>query len=372
VSALRRLFTRVGGRLRLALTSDRVFVEEAYRAILEREADQDGLRFYTGLLREGHSRTAVLLSLARSEEFTSRLAARPAAPDIRHLRPSSYHADVDTRSGAPLLVFEEQAAEGFDWLEAMILEHDYYERQGVWGFDVDVDKRVMAEAVAALGPRSTLELGCASGAVLRCLAERGVEAEGVEISRMALAKAPPEIRPRIHAGDLLQLDLPGPYDVVFGLDVFEHLNPNRLDAYLARVAALTRAGGHVFANIPAFGADPVFGTVFPYYLSGWAEDAAAGRVFSKLQVDEEGFPLHGHLVWADWAWWVGRFERQGLRRETEIEAALHRRYDSYLEKRSPARRSFFVFSKEGSAARAQALAAAIAAAPSTVLAQHRA
>src|SRR4029450_11433593 len=162
---------------------------------------------------------------------------------------------------------------------------------------------------------------------------------------MALAKAPPEVQARIHRGDLLQLDLRGDYDVVFGLDVFEHLNPNRLDAYLARVAAATSEGGYVLANIPAFGADPVFGTVFPFYVGGWEQDAAAGRVFTKVHVDEQGFPLHGHLVWADWAWWVARFERHGLRREVEIGAALHRRYDAYFEKRSPARRAFFVFSK---------------------------
>src|SRR5262249_13991980 len=59
VSWAQRLRRRIGGRLRLALASDRTFVEEAYRGILEREADEDGLRFYTGLLREGHGRTAV-------------------------------------------------------------------------------------------------------------------------------------------------------------------------------------------------------------------------------------------------------------------------------------------------------------------------
>jgi len=369
---MREVLARIGGRLRLALLSDRAFVEQAYRDILQREADQDGLRFYTGLLRDGQSRMAVWLSLARSEEFAGRLAPRASTPGIRALRPSCYRSEVDTRTGAPLLVFEDPSSAGFDWLESMILEHGYYERPGVWGFEVDVDKRVMAEAVAALDPRTALELGCASGAVLRCLAGLGVEAEGVEISRLAVAKAPPEIQPRIHAGDLLRLDLRGTYDVVFGLDVFEHLNPNRLDEYLARVAAATSAGGYVFANIPAFGADPVFGTVFPFYVAGWEGDAAAGRVFSQVHVDEQGFPLHGHLVWADWAWWVARFERHGLRREREIETALHRRYDAYFDKRSPARRSFFVFSKEGDAARVQALAKRIAAAPSRVLAEHRA
>jgi SAM-dependent methyltransferase len=365
---LRTTLARIGGRLRLALASDRAFVEQAYRDVLQREADQDGLRFYTGLLREGKSRMAVLLSLARSDEFAARLAPRAPAADIRRLRPERYHAETDTRTGASLLVFDDGTPAGFDWLESMILEHGYYERPGVWGLEVDTDKRVMAEMVAALGPRTALELGCASGAVLRCLADLGVHAEGIEISAMALAHASPDVKPRIHHGDLLRLALGDTYDVVFGLDVFEHLNPNRLDEYLSRVAALTAGGGYVFANVPAFGADPVFGTVFPFYVGGWEEDAAAGRLFTKLHVDEEGFPLHGHLVCADWALWVSRFERHGLRRATEVEAALHRRYDTYFDQRSPARRSFFVFAKQGDAGRDRALAARIAAEPSRVLA----
>ena len=71
---------------------------------------------------------------------------------------------------------------------------------------------------------------------------------------------------RIHQGDLLTLPLAGPFDLVYGLDIFEHLNPNRLDDYLARVAALLADGGYLYAALPAFGDDPVFGLVFPMYL----------------------------------------------------------------------------------------------------------
>ena len=96
---------------------------------------------------------------------------------------------------------------------------------------------------------------------------------------------------------------------------------------------------------PAFGDDPNFGTVFPLYVDGWEQDAAAGRPFSALHVDAHGYPLHGHLTWADWRWWTSRFESHGFAREHEIEHALHTRYDDYLVRRSPARKAFFVFSK---------------------------
>ena len=213
---------------------------------------------------------------------------------------------------------------------------------------------MVAEILAAFAPARALELGCAAGAVLQCLLDYGVAAEGVEISEMAIARAPESVRPRIHQGDLLSLDLSRPagsaderrgYDLIFGLDVFEHLNPNRLDAYIVRLAELVEAGGFVFCNIPAFGDDPVFGTVFPPYLERWEQDAAAGRPFSTLHVDDLGYPIHGHLTWADATWWRECFERRGFRREIEIERALHAKYDRHMKLRSPARCAYFVFAK---------------------------
>src|SRR5204862_242391 len=129
--------------------------------------------------------------------------------------------------------------------------------------------------------------GRAAGAVLECLQDLGVEAEGIDISAMAKARASERVRARIHHGDILTLDLPRQYDLLFGLDVFEHLNPNKLDAYLARLAAVTSDDALLFCNIPAFGADAVFGTVFPFYVDGWAEDAAAGKPLSRLHADEQ-------------------------------------------------------------------------------------
>jgi hypothetical protein len=211
-----------------------------------------------------------------------------------------------------------------------------------------------------------LELGCASGAVLECLEDVGVMAEGVDISAMAVARAAERVRPRIHHGDILSLDLSSKYDLLFGLDVFEHLNPNRLDAYLARLASITTGDAFLYCNIPAFGEDPVFGTVFPYYVDGWREDAAAGKPFSRLHADEQGYPLHGHLIWADAAWWAARFAAAGFTREIEIERAFHRKYGAYMEKRSPARRAFFVFAKPAAAARRAAVLERIQA-PSALL-----
>jgi hypothetical protein len=267
----------------------------------------------------------------------------------------TYRRTIDRTCNQSILVFERETAADSDWLEQAILTNGYYEKPGVWVLEVDFDKRLVAEMLAAFAPGAALELGCAAGAVLECLQDLGVEAEGIDISAMALERASERVRPRIHQGDILTLDLPRRYDLLFGLDVFEHLNPNKLDAYLARLAAVTSDDAFLFCNIPAFGEDPVFGTVFPLYVDGWKEDAAAGKPFSRLHCDEQGYPIHGHLVWADAAWWSAQFERAGFTREIEIERALHRKYGGYMEKRSPARRAFFVFGKPASAARRAAV-----------------
>ena len=348
---------RLMARLEPLTLSDSAFVYRAFREILGRDADQGGLEFYRGVLRQGVGRNAVFLDIMRSEEFRQTLAppAHPSLPNLVVLRPERYRRTVDRSTGQSILVFETEASADADWLERAIIANGYYENPGVWVLDVDFDKRLVAEMLSAFAPAAGLELGCAAGAVLECLQDLGVEAEGVDISAMAIARAAERVRPRMHHGDILSLDLPKKHDLLFGLDVFEHLNPNKLDAYLARLAAITSDDAFLYCNIPAFGEDPVFGTVFPFYVDGWKEDAAAGKPFTRLHVDEHGYPLHGHLAWADAAWWAARFATAGFTRDVEIERAFHRKYGRYMEKRSPARRAFFVFGKAAAGARRAAV-----------------
>ena len=104
----------------------------------------------------------------------------------------------------------------------------------------------------------------------------------------------------------------------------------------------------------------MFGTVFPFYIDGWEQEAAAGRPFSTLQVDDFGYPIHGHLTWADARWWAAAFERHGFRREAAIERALHQKYDRHMKAHSPARCAYFVFSKGATDDRREAVGRAIA------------
>lgn len=331
-------------------TSDEAFLKVVYRKLLDREPDASGTASHLEALRAGTSRADIVLRFAASPEFVHKtiknnLAAYLDPLPIRDERPDKYR--IERRKGAADQVRVFRAAEDadYDWLERKIVSNGYYERPGVWSFVVDEDKRMMADIAKELGARTVLDFGCSNGAVLKCLRDLGIGGEGVEISRMALDKAPLEVRESIHLGDLLSLSLPRCYDLVLGLDVFEHLNPNRLDAYLSRLYGLVREGGRLFANVPAHGRDPVFGEIFPLDLASWDEDVAAGRCFRSVPVDDYGYPKNGHIIGGGTDWWVGRFERAGFRRDRGIEASLHRAFDEGMNRISPARRAYYVFSR---------------------------
>jgi SAM-dependent methyltransferase len=350
---LQRGLEAVRNRVRphIDLRSSEGFVADAYRLVFHREADPSGLAHYAALLRHGVSRDELLVKLALSEESMNRVQAESfVIQNLRELRPDHYE-EVTAVDGTPVPVFVARDAADYDWMERCILEYDYYEKPGIWTLGIDADKRRMAEMLSHLQPRRALEIGCSSGAVLSCLRDRGVDAEGVEISASAIRRAEPAVRERIHRGDPLSLELDGRYDLVYGLDVFEHFNPNRLDAYIARVADLTDANGFVFANVPTYGADRVYGTIWNPHLPVWQEDIRERRLFRHLEVDRDGYPLHGHLVWAGSEWWEARFAAAGLRRRPEMERALHERFDADLQA-TPARRAFFIFSRDGEASRA--------------------
>jgi SAM-dependent methyltransferase len=338
---------------------DEEFLDEAYRRLLGRGVDVTGREHYLEYLRQGHSRLALILSLVQSEEFINRVI-RENTPviSIREERPDRYRLVRDVH-GNETWTFRAAAAPDFDWLERKIVENGYYEKPGVWSFLITEDKRLHAEIVSLFEPRAVLDLGCANGPVMKCLQDLGIYSEGVDISRLALAKAFPEVRGRIHLGDLLNVDLDRRFDFILGLDVYEHLNPNKLPDYLGRLDGLLEGGGFLFCNIPAIGSDAAFGQIFEAYLNEWAEDLEHGRLFSTVHVDEAGYPFNGHLIGAGSAWWTGQFEARGFRREIELERAVHRRYDRALDRIHVARKAFFIFSKRLAPSAAARLLAAL-------------
>ncbi len=78
--------------------------------------------------------------------------------------------------------------------------------------------------VAELAPETALDAGCAKGFLVGALRERGVEAEGFDISDFALADVPEAARGHVRVGSLTE-PIPGRYDLVTCIEVIEHLDP---------------------------------------------------------------------------------------------------------------------------------------------------
>jgi SAM-dependent methyltransferase len=98
------------------------------------------------------------------------------------------------------------------------------------------------------GKGRLLEVGCASGWLLKHAAERGWQVTGVELSADAVAHAR-GLGLDVRQGTLAEAKLPpSSYDLVFMGDVLEHVPDCRETA--AQVADLLAPGGHFFLRGP--------------------------------------------------------------------------------------------------------------------------
>jgi len=211
-------------------------------------------------------------------------------------------------------------------------------------YDDNEDKRVTAAMlVAAFGPKRALEAGCATGLLVKALRGAGVDAWGFDFSKWCFENAHPAVKDRVVWGDILDLGKHAgapPHDLVLTLDILEHLPPDRVPAALANLTALMAPGAILFAVIPAYGPNAFGPELYPLKYEGWKRDAAAGRPFRNIPLDDQGRPHLGHLTHATIAWWEKTMAEAGLDRLGEVERLLHQRFDDRLEF---ARRSFFVF-----------------------------
>jgi ubiquinone/menaquinone biosynthesis C-methylase UbiE len=103
--------------------------------------------------------------------------------------------------------------------------------------------------------RRVLDVGCGRGEIVLQSAMRGAEAWGIdyapaaiEIAERALASTEPAIAERLHLAcmDVKALDFEDrTFDVVFMMDVVEHLYPDELARALAELGRVLRPGGRL-------------------------------------------------------------------------------------------------------------------------------
>jgi SAM-dependent methyltransferase len=184
------------------------------------------------------------------------------------------------------------------------------------------------------GARTMLDIGCASGFVVEVLRELGVEAEGCDVSRFAVARAADGAKGHVRVADVLT-GLPWPsrsFDVVSVLETLEHMPPAQVPAAVEELNRVCK--GFVYATIPSFGPNGGPGPdgffenkVRAECLEEYNEKIATyeGPVpFEDLARDVDGAPVEGHLTIASFGWWARQFEAAGMRRRTDVEVRIHK------------------------------------------------
>lgn len=99
--------------------------------------------------------------------------------------------------------------------------------------------------------RDVLEVGCGRGATGALLQKRlGCSVTGVELNPV-VARHATDVLHRVIVGDVLEVDVGGPYDAVVACELFEHLIEQ--ERFLERLCTWLHPGGKAVLSIPNVG-----------------------------------------------------------------------------------------------------------------------
>jgi SAM-dependent methyltransferase len=102
-------------------------------------------------------------------------------------------------------------------------------------------------------PRRLLDVGCATGHLVKALRDEGLEADGIDFSQWAVDHA---VTPVVRGS---ALELPwqdGTFDTVISQDFMEHMHPDDLPKVIAEQVRVLAPGGSIAHLIPFYDTDP--------------------------------------------------------------------------------------------------------------------
>jgi hypothetical protein len=256
--------------------------------------------------------------------------------------------------GRPVDLIQIEDEKDFDRLLDNIITSGYYNNAY---FDSHIDYKegevkfdafYLASMLQLLNPGALLELGCGRGDVLFLLSlKKDLEVRGIEFSQDVLKRVWSPLSGKVDYGDVLEVCLKYhagkiTFDTFCAFDLWEHLHPKKLHDYIQSLLPLARKDALFFFNIPAVGADKVWGEVFPLELEENREKFNRRLPLDYLNAEtiDPAIPANGHLIWAHTEWWQKQFEEHGLIRAEELERNIHTYFDEHL---FYARKSFFIF-----------------------------
>lgn len=112
---------------------------------------------------------------------------------------------------------------------------DAYERTAPW---LSFYANIVDEIIRSLQPRRVLDAGCALGMVVEAFWDRGIEAEGVDISEYAIANVRADMREHCQVASLTK-PFESRYDLVVCIEVLEHMPAEEAAIAIKNITAST-------------------------------------------------------------------------------------------------------------------------------------
>jgi GT2 family glycosyltransferase len=119
-----------------------------------------------------------------------------------------------------------------------------YERNEHW---LTFFGRVADHVARDIAPASSLDVGCAMGFLVEALADRGVDAHGIDISDYAISQVRDDMERRCHVASALE-PFGRRYDLISCIEVIEHLPPESAEALVENICA--HSDDVIFASTP--------------------------------------------------------------------------------------------------------------------------
>jgi SAM-dependent methyltransferase len=139
---------------------------------------------------------------------------------------------------------------------------------------------VAERIVMDIQPRRVLDAGCAFGFLVEALRERGIEAEGIDLSPHAIEQVHPSIAPYCREGSIVA-DFRDSYNLVVAIEVLEHMPVRDGERAIENICGHT--ADVLFSSSPNDHREPTHVNVQPPEY--WAEQFARHGFYRDLDYD---------------------------------------------------------------------------------------